>query len=230
MPDFDRNVDGVSALADPVRRQLYRFVCSQSDPVSREQAAEAVGVALHQAKFHLDRLAAEGLLETDYVRLTGRTGPGAGRPAKRYRRGDAEFAVALPAREYELAGRIMADAITAAARTGELVTDTLRTAAAAHGTAIGREAGGRASSADIAVDLAASLLSEHGYEPRRSGEVLTLANCPFHALARTHTQLVCQMNHALVAGLAESVAGGLLQVDLEPGEHRCCVTLTVRSE
>ncbi|REO55222.1 transcriptional regulator, partial [Mycobacterium tuberculosis] len=45
---------------DPVRRQLYQFVCSQSMPVSRDQAADAVGIPRHQAKFHLDRLTAEG--------------------------------------------------------------------------------------------------------------------------------------------------------------------------
>jgi predicted ArsR family transcriptional regulator len=115
---FDRNVTGIGVLADPVRRELYRFVCSQAQPVTRDQAAAAVGVARHKAKFHLDRLEAEGLLEADYVRLTGRTGPGAGRPAKRYRRGHREFAVALPARDYELAGHIKAEAISESTRAG----------------------------------------------------------------------------------------------------------------
>ena len=87
MRSFDRNVTGIGVLADSVRRRLYRFVSSQGQPVSRDQAAQAVGIARHKAKFHLDRLEAEGLLEADYVRLTGRSGPGAGRPAKRYRRG-----------------------------------------------------------------------------------------------------------------------------------------------
>ena len=80
MRSFDRSVTGIGVLADPVRRRLYRFVCSQDQPVTRDQAAQAVGIARHKAKFHLDRLEAEGLLEADYVRLTGRAGPGAGRP------------------------------------------------------------------------------------------------------------------------------------------------------
>ena len=125
MRNFDRSVTGIGVLADPVRRRLYRFVCSQDQPVSRDQAAQAVGIARHKAKFHLDRLEAEGLLEADYVRLTGRAGPGAGRPAKRYRRGRSEFAVSLPARDYELAGRIMADAISYAARTGVPITEAV---------------------------------------------------------------------------------------------------------
>jgi predicted ArsR family transcriptional regulator len=117
----------------PVRRELYRFVCSQAQPVTRDQAAEAVGVARHKAKFHLDRLEAEGLLEADYVRMTGRTGPGAGRPAKRYRRGSSEFAVTIPARDYELAGHIMADAISESEPTGTPISDALSNAAAARG-------------------------------------------------------------------------------------------------
>lgn len=226
MQDFDRNVTGIGVLADPVRRQLYRFVCSQPEPVSRDQAAEGVGIARHQAKFHLDRLEAEGLLETDYVRLTGRSGPGAGRPAKRYRRGRKEFTVALPAREYELAARIMAEAITSSARTGTRISDALSEAAAARGTAMAEAAADRPLSADAALDLALDLLSEHGYEPRGIGSTFILANCPFHTLARSHTELVCQLNHTLIAALAQAIAPDLLDVRLDPGEDRCCVTLT----
>src|SRR3712207_8867615 len=112
MDNLERNASRLGVLTDPVRRRLYRYVCSQPAPVSRDQAAAAVGVARHQAKFHLDRLEAEGLLQTDYVRLTGRSGPGAGRPAKRYRRGGGELSVTIPPREYDLAGHIMAEAIT----------------------------------------------------------------------------------------------------------------------
>jgi predicted ArsR family transcriptional regulator len=222
--DLDRNVNSIGALADPVRRRLYRYVCSQPHPVSREQAAEAVGVARHQAKFHLDRLAAEGLLETDYVRLTGRTGPGAGRPAKRYRRGSGELAVTVPARAYELAGRILADAVTDTSTNGTPIADAVTRAAAAEGRALADTAVDPPTSPDP-VGRVADLLADHGYEPRRTGQSLILVNCPFHALARRHTQLICQLNHALIAELARSIAPGQIDARLEPGEHRCCVTL-----
>ena len=197
MRSFDQSVTGIGVLADPVRRRLYRFVCSQAQPVSRDQAAQAIGVARHKAKFHLDRLEAEGLLEADYVRLTGRAGPGAGRPAKRYRRGRSEFAVSLPARDYELAGRIMA------------------------GTT-----GDRPSSSDGALELAGRILNDHGYEPRRVDHAVVMTNCPFHALAVGYTELVCQMNHALLSSFADSLAPELLDANFEPGAHRCCVLLT----
>ena len=226
MRGFERNVAGISVLAEPVRRELYQFVSSQPEPVSRDQAAHALGIARHQAKFHLDRLEAEGLLEADYVRLTGRTGPGAGRPAKRYRRAGREFAITLPAREYELAAHILAEAITASAQTGTPVPAALSTAAAAHGATIAAAAPDRPSSAENALDLAVSILSRHAYEPRRIGSAVVMGNCPFHALARSHTELVCGMNHSLIAGFVRSIAPDLLDVRLDPGDNRCCVTLT----
>jgi len=222
--DLDRNLSSIGALADPMRRRLYRYVCSQTQPVSRDQAAEAVGVARHQAKFHLDRLAAEGLLETDYVRLTGRTGPGAGRPAKRYRRGSGEFAVTVPVRAYELAGQILADAITDSATSGIPIGEAVSKAAAAHGRAIADTAGDPPTSSDP-VDRVADLLADHGYEPRRTGQTLNLVNCPFHALARRHTELICQLNHALITELARAIAPDQIDTHLEPSDHRCCVTL-----
>ena len=230
MRSFDRNVTGIGVLADPVRRRLYRFVCSQHEPVSRDQAAQAVGLARHKAKFHLDRLEAEGLLEADYVRLTGRSGPGAGRPAKRYRRGTKEFAVTLPARDYELAARIMADAIAESARTRTPILDVVTETAAVYGAAIAAGAGDHGSAPDATLDIVVRILTEHAYEPRRNRSMVTLANCPFKALAADHTDLICQLNHALLARFTDSLAPDLLEARLERGENRCCVVLASRSE
>jgi predicted ArsR family transcriptional regulator len=226
---MDRKVARISALAEPVRLKLYRFVCAQPEPVSRDQAAEALGIARHQAKFHLDRLAAEGLVDTDYLRVSGRSGPGAGRPAKRYRRGSGEFAVTIPAREYELAGEVMAEAIAASSRTGQPVRQAVDTAAAARGREM--VAGqGPARSAERAMVKAAEALARHGYEPQRFDAVLRLTNCPFHALAQRETELVCGMNHTLLAAAAETLAPGVLEARLDPGEGRCCVTLAVSGD
>jgi predicted ArsR family transcriptional regulator len=218
---------GIGALVEPVRRELYRYVCAQPAPVGRDEAADAVGIARHQAKFHLDRLEAEGLLEADYARLSGRSGPGAGRPAKRYRRAPQEIAVSLPDREYELAGHLMAEAIAESSRRGTPVLEALHRAAAERGRAVGTAAAGRAGPPmRDALDVAVRTLDENGYEPRREGERAIMANCPFHALAQSHTELVCQMNHAFVAGLVEGVAPRRLDAHLDPGPDRCCVVLT----
>src|SRR3712207_1417538 len=98
--DFDDQVAGVALLNEPVRRALYRFVTSQPQSVTRNQAAKAVGVQRALAAHHLDRLAEDGLLEVEFRRLSGRRGPGAGRPSKLYRRSDREISVSLPERRY----------------------------------------------------------------------------------------------------------------------------------
>src|SRR5215210_3201013 len=108
--DFEDQVAGVAALNDPVRRALYLFVVNSPEAVSREQAASAVDIQKPLAAFHLDRLAEEGLLDFEFRRLTGRTGPGAGRPAKLYRRSERQIDVSLPHREYDVAGHLLAAA------------------------------------------------------------------------------------------------------------------------
>ena len=140
VPFADRDAAGIGALSDPLRRRLYLFVCAQADPVSRELAAEALRLAPHQAKFHLDRLERDGLLDTFYARVSGRSGPGAGRPAKLYRRTDREIAISLPDREYQLAGRLMADAIAESANTGIRVVEALHRLAHTYGRQLGEVA------------------------------------------------------------------------------------------
>src|SRR4051794_8010214 len=224
MSSLDRDLAGVGALADPLRRRLYQYVCLQPDPITRDQAAHALDIARHQAKFHLDRLEAAGLLETDYVRLGGRSGPGAGRPSKRYRRGRAELNVSIPPRAYDLLGQIMAEALTQAARDEAPVTEAVAAAATAHGAAIAAAEGHRGSPAQ-ALERSMRLLGEHGYEPRLVDGTVVLTNCPFSDLARSHTELVCGLNHALIRGLTDALAPDRIDVRLEPSERRCCVLL-----
>ncbi|WP_109472896.1 helix-turn-helix transcriptional regulator [Ornithinimicrobium cavernae] len=225
---FGRAVSGIASLNEPVRRELYRYVCRRDEPVGREEVAEATGIAHHTVKFHLDRLADDGLLSVDYQRLGGRTGPGAGRPAKVYRASGEEVAVSLPPREYALAGELLAEAVEGAADDGRPVREVLHEVAATRGAALGREA---VRGAPVAPDSGAALarvssvLEQHGYEPRPEGERVVLANCPFHALAQRHTQLVCGMNHAMLEGLTEELAPARLTARLEPAPGRCCVTV-----
>lgn len=234
MDGLRRDAAGIGALADPVRHQLYQFVCSQPGPVSRDQAADAVGIARHQAKFHLDRLEAEGLLECDYARLTGRSGPGAGRTSKLYRRARRDIAVSLPHREYELAGRLMAEAIAGSAATGVSAVEVLHQIAHDYGRAIGDAAVAdrrqAPADAESALELAAAVLTEHGYEPRRIDGELQLASCPFHALAQQQTELACGMNHALISGVADALTPHNPHARLDPQPGRCCVVLTSSTE
>lgn len=225
---FAQHVSSVAALAEPVRRDLYLYVAAQPDPVSRDQACAGVGVARHTAKFHLDKLVEEGLLDTDFKRLTGRRGPGAGRPTKLYRRSTRQVSVTLPERRYDLAGQLMARAIADSERDGTPVVDALHAAAADLGATLGdqaREHAGARPGRERLVSAACAALAAHGYEPRRQGNAITLANCPFDSLAREHTGLVCGMNLALLDAVTDRVGNGRITARLDPGAGRCCVVL-----
>jgi predicted ArsR family transcriptional regulator len=209
------DVSAVAALDEPTRRRLYDHVVRQPDPVSRDEAAEALGLARQTAAFHLDRLAAQSLLDVVYERRSGRSGPGAGRPAKLYRRSTRQVAVSLPDRRYELAGRLLAQAVEESEATGEPVRDVLHRKAEELGSQLGGRGG-----ADL-VDL----LERHGFEPRREDEAILLANCPFHALAREHTQTVCGMNLHLLRGVLRGLGERGFEACLAPHSGRCCVIL-----
>ena len=199
MEDFAAQVTGVGALAEPVRRALYLFVVAQPEPVSRDQAATGVGLPRHTAKFHLDRLVDDGLLDTEFRRLPGRRGPGAGRPTKLYRRAERQFAVSLPERQLRAGRAGPGRGRRGADRDGVPVLDAVRQEATRTGRRLA--AGDRAAT----LDELAGLLAGHGYEPRRQAGRLELANCPFHELAREHTALVCGLNLHLLTGLVDGL-------------------------
>ena len=227
--DLDTRLDQVAALGEPVRRALYRFVAAQPEPVTREQAAAGVGVAQHTAKFHLDRLVDGRLLEASYRRPPGRGGPGAGRPAKVYRRSDTDLDVSLPERRYDLAGRLLVKAVAQAERTGSSVSDALQSVATQAGRSAGTRAasnlGWRAPRGAVETEVFDALTAD-GYEPRRDGDGITLANCPFHALAREATELVCGMNRAYLAGVLDGIGATTFDAKLDPARGRCCVRLS----
>lgn len=224
----EEQVAGIATLNDPIRRALYLYVVNRADAVGREEAAAAVGVQRALAAFHLDKLTEQGLLDVEFRRLTGRSGPGAGRPAKLYRRSALQLDVSLPPRKYDLVGRMLAEAIEAAGRTGNPVRDELLGVAYSIGRLLGEEVvarlGKRASKAKQRQALL-DVLASYGFEPRiKAGEVV-LSNCPFHALAQQFRDLVCGMNLELLRGLRSvlPLEDVELQPRLDPQPGQCCV-------
>jgi predicted ArsR family transcriptional regulator len=222
-PELGREIEAVAALKDPVRRALFLYVARAPDDVSRDQAAEAAGISRALAAFHLDKLVEEGLLKAAFRRLNGRSGPGAGRPSKLYRRSDRELSLSLPAREYELAARILARALEADPGTDPRAA--LHEVAHEAGAVIGEKVGARSQRREPGVAEVIGELAAHGFEPYQKGRKVYLANCPFHGLSRDHTQLVCGMNLSLMQGLVQGAAASGLKARLDPAEGRCCVVL-----
>jgi predicted ArsR family transcriptional regulator len=228
-------VASVGSLAEPSRRELYLYVATQPDPVSREQAAEAVGLPLHSVKFHLDRLVDQGLLDVEFRRLSGRSGPGAGRPSKLYRRSAREVSVSLPERHYDLAGDMLAAAIDRSMRDSSPIAGAVRATAEGEGrriaaSALTGDAGATQTDAPAAhrdgdLAIVARVLERCGYEPRVLPGEVRLANCPFDRLAAKHAQLVCGMNLALISGVLDELRLQGLHADLDPRPGWCCVRI-----
>ncbi|MFI6740363.1 helix-turn-helix transcriptional regulator [Nonomuraea sp. NPDC050451] len=218
-------VSAVAALDEPTRRRLYEFVVRQPAPVSRDQAADAVQAPRNTVSFHLDKLVTEGLLEAVYQRRTGRTGPGAGRPSKLYRRAPGQITISLPDRRYETAAHLLADALQEAQTSGEPPRAVLDRRAHELGRELGRQARPTTSAAADPRAGVMQALETLGFEPRAAGDAITLVNCPFHSLARQHTELVCGMNLCLLAGLLEGLAATGVTARLEPAPEHCCVRL-----
>jgi predicted ArsR family transcriptional regulator len=215
----ERDLGVLAVLGDPVRRSLYDYVTAQDHEVSRAEAAAATGVQRSLAAFHLDRLAEAGLVQVTFRRTTARRGPGAGRPAKFYRRAAVEHQVSVPPRDYRGAAEMLAGVVDMLGGEQEL-----QRAARSRGAAAGRTALRDAPEGDHD-DRLAAVLSEQGYQPYADGPDVRLRNCPFHALAERYPPLICGMNLAWIEGLLEGGAMPGLAARLEPRPDECCVAV-----
>jgi predicted ArsR family transcriptional regulator len=216
------SVVAVAALEEPTRRRLYEHVVRQPSPVSKDEAAAALDLPRTTAGFHLDKLAGEGLLSVVFERRTGRCGPGSGRPAKLYRRSDKQVQVSLPERAYDVAGRLLAAAIEDADASGDSPREALARRADEYGETLGQAS----RCTTIAMDALTYVLETQGFEPRRDGADVLLGNCPFHALAKEHPELLCGMNQHLLTGLLRGLGDDAYQARLSPAAGHCCVRLT----
>lgn len=219
-----------AVLAEPVRRALYEHVAGRDEPVDRDEAAEATGIGRPLAAFHLDRLAAAGLLEVEYRRRSGRTGPGAGRPAKFYRRTRGlNVELSLPARRYRMAAEIFAAGLDR--RPDSQVRNEVREAARDRGAALTGAPGSdesspratKSRSRRAARNALVAVLAREGFEPTDDGREIRLRNCPFDDLVADHRDLTCSMNLALLDGVVTGVGEAGLRAVARPVDGSCCV-------
>lgn len=225
---FERRIAGIVALDQPLRHDLYCLL-SDGNWRTRDDAAAALGLPTSVVAFHLDKLLDAGVLRVRFQRLSGRSGPGAGRPSKLYALAADELAASVPERHYDLAGSLLVAAVAESARTGTDVRDCLREVAGAAGRSLGEQVRGAVAAASTNAercDAVATALADNGYEPSVAHEEIALANCPFHRLAEQERELICEMNLHLLTGFLEGLgpAGGL-HARLDPQPGCCCVRI-----
>jgi len=223
----------LALLADELRQRLYGFVAAQPNPVTRDQAAAAVGISRKLAAFHLDKLTAAGLLETTTPDPASRR-PGPGRAPKAYQPAATELAITIPQRRYDLLGDVLAQAIVA-----DGSASSARRAAHQLARDRGQVLGERVRAdrrlgrlgPERALTIMGELLAACGYAPARAPTQLQLLlrNCPFQQLARRAPELVCGLNQEFVAGLLAGLRSrrvdAVLQPDAAADPTRCCVVL-----
>jgi predicted ArsR family transcriptional regulator len=223
--DAAEDLLAVALLAEPLRQRLYLYLRDRGEPVGREEAAQHAGITARLAAFHLDRMADAGLLAVAYRRLSGRAGPGAGRPAKLYSVSDRSFTVVIPQTRYSLAASMMATALSGT--TNGDGAAALQDVAGGVGERLGEEIRRQARTKRGRTEAVQRQLTQLGYEPRvqETGE-WTLRNCIFSELSASHRDLVCGMNEAFVAGLIRGSHVRSLHVERRLALPACCVRLT----
>lgn len=213
-------------LADEQRRRIYDFVRRAGGPVTRDQVAEAVGISRKLAAFHLDKLAAGGLLETSFPRPAGLRR--VGRSPKAYRPAGTDVRVSIPPRDHALLAGILLDTVRGPGSPGG--AEAAKRIAASRGRELGEAERTAARpgrlGAERALTIASGSLERCGFEPARRGPgLLQLRNCPFHPLAEQARDLVCGINQAFLAGFLEGLGAASARAVLDPGPDRCCVEL-----
>jgi predicted ArsR family transcriptional regulator len=226
----------LDAVGDRELRETLLFARAQALPVTADEVAAAQRIHRNVARARLERLADAGLLIPSFERRTGRTGPGAGRPAKTYRVAPELTAIEFPARRYEQLIGLIVDALPKRTR-----RDQLHEA----GLAFGRELAGEArlqsaKGLRAALERVCATLGGLGYqasvaEVTEERAVITTATCPLRPLVRAQpvlAELDRGMWTALAAGSLDDAGVEQLRCDTSGCKHDdadCRVVLALRA-
>ena len=209
---------------------MYDYIRTARRPVTRDEAAAAVGISRKLAAFHLDKLVDVGALRarcqpTGGIRKVGRA-------PKVYEPSGADIRVSIPPRSHDILADILLDAM--ASHDPDGARDAVHRVARERGERIGAAERQRARpgrlGAERALTLAGEVLAGRGFEPARESPVcLRLRNCPFHPLAAEAPELVCGLNHAFLGGMLDGLGASTVDAMRDPRPGECCVALRARS-
>jgi predicted ArsR family transcriptional regulator len=215
-------MNALDAIGDPDLREALGFARSQARPVSADELASAQGVHRNVARSRLERLVGAGLLSAAYERRTGRTGPGAGRPAKVYSVEPELAALEFPARRYESLLGLLVDALPAGRR-----PERLREVGVAFGEELARSAGLRPTrSVRAGFERMCEAVRSLGYqasveEVSDRGAVIATPTCPLRPLVRARPD-AAEIDRGMWQGLASFALEGVT-VDRVQCETRDCL-------
>lgn len=224
---LDRTIgDLTAALGDPTRRGIFIAVRESGEPMTSSDVAALFGIHANVARHHLDKLAADGYLRITHRRQNGRSGPGAGRPAKCYESTSKEIDLHFPSRRADVLIELL---LRIVARSD--VSD-LPAVAEAVGREYGREIASEIGSPDErgydeAVKAVAEAMTGVGFHmsPDLDGHRLLTSFCPFGDAASGHPDVVCSLDRGMVGGLFELLSQGCEPILYpSPTDGDACIT------
>lgn len=205
----ERIADLTSALGDPTRRAIYVAARESPDPMTTSRVAELFEIHPNVARHHLDKLAADGWLVVSQRRPSGKTGPGAGRPAKTYEASKREVSIHFSPRRYELLVDLLMRVLA------RVAPGDVSSIAQEVGSEYGRELAGEIGAPDDAgyaeaVQAVAVAMTGLGFsmDPDVEGQQLLTSHCPFGEAASDHPDVVCSLDRGIVTGLLGGLGTG----------------------
>jgi predicted ArsR family transcriptional regulator len=199
------------------RREVLDAVQHATEPVGIAEIAHLIGVHPNTARFHLEALVDDGIVERTQ---DAPSGPGRPRIAYRARPGLARGG----ARRYRelaevLLGHLAAseDPVTAAVAAGRRWGAQM----------IPRPAPFHAVTQDEAVDRLTAMLDDLDFAPQSDADTpdrVRLRHCPFLELAEPHRDLVCPLHLGLMQGALTELRAPITVAALEPfAETTACL-------
>jgi predicted ArsR family transcriptional regulator len=209
-------MDHLAAVGDPELRDALLYARSQARPVTADDLAGAKGLHRNVARSRLERLVSAGLLAPGYERRTGRTGPGAGRPAKTYSVVPQLESIGFPSTHFEWLTAMLVDALGANGGRKRLRQI---------GITFGRELASAArlrpaKKLETGFERVCEAVRSLGYQASlehvdRKGAVIATPTCPLRPLVRARPE-AAEIDRGMWAGLASCALDGV-----EVGRVRC---------
>jgi predicted ArsR family transcriptional regulator len=195
-----------ATLGDPTRRSIYLRIRSSVEPMTAAVVGKEFGIHPNVARHHLDRLADEGYLEVTRRRQSGKTGPGAGRPAKCYSSTDKEIDLRFPTRRLDLLVDLLVRTVM------RLAPEDGAGAAQEIGRDFGHELAGKlnlssGSDTEQALETVATMMQGEGFEiiADHVGDRLLTRTCPFRASTFEHPEMLCSLDRGIMVGIFEAI-------------------------
>jgi predicted ArsR family transcriptional regulator len=216
-------MDELEAVGDPELRDALLFARGQHRPVTADEVAAFQGVHRNVARTRLERLVSSGLLAPGFERRSGRSGPGAGRPAKTYSVEPELETIEFPARRYETLLGLLVDALPAGGR-----SKRLHEVGVAFGEELAEaaELQPAASPEDAFTEMCRAVRSL-GYQAsveraEESLAVIATPTCPLRPLVRARPE-AAEIDRGMWAGLAARALSGGEVERVECETHDCLV-------